>query len=170
MTIWLLDIKCQIWIMENGKRAKNTSTPKEHCKGEARNLDTIHEYSCGTNLQATPLKVANQASLKLGFWAMCLQWSTKIQAINLIPSLCLPVSLSTWICTIVSTGISINFHLLTLFNTNTKCLWGFSVLMYFSMSLDLVPMGSRASRTCITTSDESITLYSSFQIRLLWPA
>ena len=38
-----------------------------------------------------------------------------------------------------------------------RCFQGFSFFMYVSMLWERVPMGSRASRTWITTSDESIT-------------
>ena len=35
----------------------------------------------------------------------------------------------------------------TLLRTRMRCLWVFSVFMYFSMCCDRVPIGSRASRT-----------------------
>ena len=45
-----------------------------------------------------------------------------------------------------------------LFSTKIRCLCGASSLMYFSTLLHRVPKGSRASKTWMTTSDESITL------------
>ena len=53
----------------------------------------------------------------------------------------------------------------TLFKTYTKCLCAFSLRRYSTTGLQRVPIGSRASRTCMTTSEESNTLYSSPQIR-----
>ena len=44
-----------------------------------------------------------------------------------------------------------------LFNTNMRCLCGASFFRYFSTWGHLVPWGSRASSTCINTSDESTT-------------
>lgn len=44
-----------------------------------------------------------------------------------------------------------------LFRTKIRCFHDFSFFMYVSMLLDRVPMGSRASSTWITTSEESIT-------------
>lgn len=44
-----------------------------------------------------------------------------------------------------------------LFNTKIRCFQGFSFFRYASMLLERVPMGSRASSTWMTTSDESIT-------------
>ncbi len=57
-----------------------------------------------------------------------------------------------------------------LFNTKIMCLWLFSFCIYCSTCLHRVPSGLRASSTWIITSDESITLYNSPQILLLWPA
>ena len=52
----------------------------------------------------------------------------------------------------------------------TKCLCGQFFLICYSKAFDLVPSGSLASKTCTTTSEESNTLWSSSQIRLLCPA
>ena len=57
-----------------------------------------------------------------------------------------------------------------LFTSNTKCFYGACFLRYSSTCLDLVPRGSRASITQMMTSEESITLYSSSQIRGDCPA
>ena len=50
------------------------------------------------------------------------------------------------------------------------CLWGKFFLRCSSKAVDLVPIGSLASNTCTSTSEESITLFNSYQILLLWPA
>ena len=52
-----------------------------------------------------------------------------------------------------------------LFMTNTTCLWDFSFLIYSKTESHIVPKGSRASRMCRITSEESITLYSSPYMR-----
>ena len=46
-----------------------------------------------------------------------------------------------------------------LFRTKIRCFQDFSFFIYASMLLERVPMGSRASSTWMTTSDESITYY-----------
>ena len=57
----------------------------------------------------------------------------------------LPLSNKTWdILTVTQVGT--RSHLLT---SSTRCLCGFSFFMYFSMYLDRVPWGSRASSTCM---------------------
>mmetsp|Transcript_3560 Transcript_3560/g.11105 ORF Transcript_3560/g.11105 Transcript_3560/m.11105 type:complete len:227 (-) Transcript_3560:337-1017(-) len=56
-----------------------------------------------------------------------------------------------------------------LLSTKTKCLYFFSVRMYSSTKALRVPIGSRASSTYRTTSALSMTLCSSFQIRVDWP-
>lgn len=81
-------------------------------------------------------------------------------------------NLILWKDTIISTqmgsqnGHIVNFLTVTqvgmrshLFRTKIRCFQGFSFFMYVSMLLERVPMGSRASSTWMTTSDESITYY-----------
>ena len=46
-----------------------------------------------------------------------------------------------------------------LFRTKIKCLWGASFLRYCSTARQRVPIGSLASSTFITTSEESMTYY-----------
>ncbi len=53
---------------------------------------------------------------------------------------------------------------------NIKCLWGQFFLKCSSKAGDLVPWGSLASKTWTTTSLQSTTLWSSYQILLLCPA
>ena len=59
----------------------------------------------------------------------------------------------------------------TLFRSRMTCLCRFmaSFLRWCSRCRHRVPSGSRASSTCTMTSEESTTLYSSPQMRLLWP-
>lgn len=57
-----------------------------------------------------------------------------------------------------------------LFRISTRCLWGQFFLICSSINLLLVPFGSLASITWITTSEESNTLYNSSQILLDYPA
>src|SRR4051812_42439935 len=64
------------------------------------------------------------------------------------------------------TQVGTRSHLL---RTKINCLWRASFLMWYSTLEQRVPMGSRASRTWMTTSEESITLYSSPQIRFDCP-
>jgi len=52
-----------------------------------------------------------------------------------------------------------------LFMTRTTCLCDFSFLIYSRTESHIVPKGSRASRMCRMTSEESITLYNSPYIR-----
>ena len=65
------------------------------------------------------------------------------------------------------TRVGTRSHLLS---RNTRCLWLASFLRNASACGARVPIGSRASRTATTTSDESITLKSSPRIRRDWPA
>ena len=53
---------------------------------------------------------------------------------------------------------------------NIMCLWGQFFFKCSSKAADLVPWGSLASKTWTTTSLQSITLWSSYQILLLCPA
>lgn len=53
---------------------------------------------------------------------------------------------------------------------STICLWGKFFFKCSSNAKERVPIGSRASKTCTMTSDESTTLCNSYQIRLLCPA
>mmetsp|Transcript_10832 Transcript_10832/g.36119 ORF Transcript_10832/g.36119 Transcript_10832/m.36119 type:complete len:217 (+) Transcript_10832:449-1099(+) len=57
----------------------------------------------------------------------------------------------------------------TLFSTKIKCLCDARVFMCSTSRVHVVPCGSRASRTWMTTSEQSSTLYSSPQMRRDWP-
>lgn len=54
------------------------------------------------------------------------------------------------------TQVGMRSHLLS---TNIRCFQGFSFFRYVSMLPERVPMGSRASRTWMMTSEESITCW-----------